>query len=109
MEDANRKLQNPQDIDAPKGPTILQHHVVQILDADAGQFAKYVEAVGKILELDQLDLPRTSLLRNDGLESDGGIAMPASSVVEDDVNFFHGSDSAIDESPPGRATFMPCG
>lgn len=96
MEDANGKLQNPQNIDASQCPAILQHQVIEGLNTEAGQFTKHVETIGKVLKLDQFELPRTPLLRNDGLEGNGSVAVPPSSVMEEDMNFFHGGDSAID-------------
>src|SRR5271169_304655 len=40
-----RKLQNLQEILAAQSPAVLQHDVVLLLDADAGEFAEYVKAV----------------------------------------------------------------
>jgi hypothetical protein len=41
------------------------------------------------LKLDQLDVPGALLLVNDGLESDSGIAVPATSIMKENVYFFH--------------------
>jgi len=35
------------------------------------------------------------LLGGDGLQGDGGIAVTAAAIMEDNVNFFHGGHSAI--------------
>lgn len=88
VEEPDCKLKNAQEIFAAEGPSILQHEVVLLLDANAGQLAKDVRAVGQILELHEFHLPRPSLLGRDGLEGDGGVAMAAATVMEDNVNFF---------------------
>jgi hypothetical protein len=38
------------------------------------------------------------LLRNDRLQSDGGVAVPSSTIMEDDVNFLHWGDCATKKS-----------
>src|SRR5271163_4022179 len=45
MEETYRKLQNSQDIFAAKGPAVLQHDVVLLLDANASEFTQHVQAV----------------------------------------------------------------
>jgi hypothetical protein len=35
--------------------------------------------------------------------------MPSSTIVEDDVNFFHFGDCATSHDRRARAHFMPCG
>jgi hypothetical protein len=82
VEDADRKLKNPQEIDATPGPAVAQQDIVLILYADASQAAKDVQVVGKILELNEIDFPRTGLLLADGFERDCGIAVATTSVVE---------------------------
>jgi hypothetical protein len=47
------------------------------------------------LKLNEFQLPVTLLLRNHRLKSDGGVAMPPSAIMEDDVNPFHWRDCAI--------------
>src|SRR6266436_10281771 len=52
-----RGLKNAKKLSAAKRPAILQHDVVLLLDADAGEHAQNVHTVGQVLELDYLELP----------------------------------------------------
>jgi hypothetical protein len=49
------------------------------------------------------------LLADDRLQSDGGVAMSPSAIMEDDVNFFHCADCDIRLGRRTRALSMPCG
>jgi hypothetical protein len=60
----NGGLKNAKKLRAAQRPAILQHGVVLLLDADSRQPAKDVQAVSKILKLDEFDLPIALLLRN---------------------------------------------
>jgi len=82
VKDADRKLKNPQEIDATPGPAVAQQEVVLVLNTNSGKAAKNVQVVGKVLELKEIDFPRTGLLLADGFERDCGIAVAATSVVE---------------------------
>ena len=73
----------------PSVQPFCKQDVVLLLDADAGELAQNVEAVGQVLKLDEFDLPVALLLGNDGLQSDSGIAMSPTAIVENDVNFLH--------------------
>jgi hypothetical protein len=80
-----------------------------LLDADACKFPQNVQAVRKVLELNKFHLPVATLLRNDRLQSDGGVAMSPSTIMEDDVNSFHWQDCATNRGELARARSMPCG
>jgi len=82
VENANGKLKNPQKIYAPPRPAVAQQDVVLVLNTNSGKAAKNVQVVGKVLELNEIDFPRTGLLLADGFERDCGIAVAATSVVE---------------------------
>src|SRR6266436_1815961 len=94
MKQADRRLEDAQQVGAAQGPAVLQQDVVLLLDADAGELAQNVQAVRKVLELNEFHLPIALLLGNYSFESDCGVAMPSSTIVEDDVNFFHWQDCA---------------
>src|SRR5882757_598974 len=64
MEKSNSGLKDAKKLCTAERPAILQHDVVLLLDANAGQLAQYVQPVGKILKLNQFDLPVALLLRN---------------------------------------------
>src|SRR5260370_20374145 len=89
MKQADRRLEDAQQVGAAQGPAVLQQDVVLLLDADAGVLAQDVQAVRKVLELNEFHLPIEVLLRNDRLQGDGFVAMPSSAIVEDVVRFFH--------------------
>ncbi len=89
MESANRGLQDSKEGGRTEGPAVLEDGVVLLLDADASEAAEDVELVGKLLELDEFDLPGALLLGEDGLEGDRGIAMATTGVMKKDMNFFH--------------------
>src|SRR6266478_7885491 len=93
---------------ATERPAVLQKDVVLALDADAGQFAQNVQPVGEILKLNQPNLPVALLLSNDRLQSDGGVAMSSSTIMEDEVNSLHSDDCVIGLRTRKRAHFMPC-
>ena len=57
----------------------------EILDS----IMRNVQAVRQVLELDEFDLPVALLLGNYGLQGYSGVAMPSSTIVEDDVNLLH--------------------
>src|SRR5229473_3989195 len=109
MKQADCRLEDAQQVGAAQGPTVLQHDVVLLLDADAGELAQNVQPVRQVLKLNELDLPVALLLGNDRLQSDGGVAMSPAAIMEDDVNFFHGADCAICLGYRTRAHSMPCG
>jgi hypothetical protein len=44
------------------------------------------------------------LLKNDRLQSDGGVAVPSSTIMEDDVNFFHWGEIVTQTSPSCEST-----
>ena len=92
MENADGALEDSQQSSCAEGPAVLQEHVVLLLDSNAGEFAEDVEFVGQLLELDELDLPRASLLGEDGLESYCSVAVAAPCVMKKDVDFFHEPD-----------------
>ena len=90
MEEPDRNLKHAQEILAAEGPAVLQDDVVLLLDADAGQFAKHVEAIGQVLELHQLHLPSRCPA---GPQSSGGRWRHCDvrhRVMEENVDFFHG-------------------
>jgi hypothetical protein len=105
---ANGGLQHPEEDDGPQGPAVLQEDIVLLLDADAGQPAKNVQLVGELLKLDQLDLPRSVLLGKHRLEGYGGIAVPPTRIMEENVYFFHYRIVTYALYSPGGANGMPC-
>ena len=109
VENSDCGLEQSKKLSATKRPAILQHDVVLLLDTDAGEFAKDVQTVRKILKLNKFQLPVALLLRNHGLQSDRRVAMPSSTIMEDDVDFFHRGDCAIGFGRVTRAHPMPCG
>src|SRR6267378_8017527 len=109
MKRADRCLQNAKEAGAAERPAILQQNVVLLLDADSGELAQHIEPVRQVLKLDELDLPVALLLRHDGLQGHGSIAMPSAAVVENDMDSLHCADSDIPFSVPTRAHSMPCG
>ncbi|MDP9146803.1 MAG: hypothetical protein M3N22_04035 [Acidobacteriota bacterium] len=90
MTEPYRSLQDTKKLRASQRPTISQHDVVLLLNLDAGQLAQYVKLVGKILELNKFDVPRSALLGNDGLESGSGVAVSTATIMKNDVYLFHG-------------------
>jgi hypothetical protein len=82
----------------------LQQYVVLLLNANAGELAQDVELIGEFLELDELDLPGTLLLGGDGLQGDGGIAVAAATVMENNVYFLHGGHCVMRLSFAGKST-----
>src|ERR1700687_1976843 len=109
MKQTDACLQNTQEISAAKRPAILQQNVVLLLDTDSGELAQHIERVRQILKLNELDLPVSLLLGDDGLQGHGGIAMPPAAVVENDMDFFHCGDSDTGSADSTRAHSMPCG
>ena len=89
VEDPNGGLEDAEEVDGAQGPAVLEERVVLLLDADAGEPAEDVELVGKLLELDEFDLPGALLLREDRLQGDSGVAVTATGVMKKDVDFFH--------------------
>ena len=106
---ANGPLQHPEKMSAAESPAVLQKNVVLLLDANAGQFSQNVEAIGEILELDELDLPIASLLEKDSLQGNGRVLMSSSRVVVDDSDFLHWGNCVIAGRDYGRAHSLPCG
>src|SRR5882724_4267545 len=102
MEQPDGCLEHAQEAGAAERPAVLQQNVVLLLDADSGELAQHVESVRQVLKLDELDLPVALLLRNDGLQGYGGIAMSPAAVVENDLDFFHCGDSDIRLCFPAR-------
>src|SRR5437660_2658389 len=109
VEDPNRGLKNAKKLGTAERPAILQHDVVLLLDANAGQFAQDVQPIGKILKLNEFDLPIALLLRNHCLKRNGRVAVPSSTIMEDDVNSFHWGNCATGFCQSARALSMPCG
>src|SRR6267142_5346599 len=109
VKQANRCLQHTKEVGTAQRPAVLQQNVVLLLDAYPGEPAQYVEPVGQVLELNELDLPVALLLGNDRLQGHRSVAMSATAVVENDVHFFHWADSATRLGFPARAHSMPCG
>ena len=105
---------------APSVQPLRKQGVVLLLNADAGDAAKNIEMVGQFLKLNQLDLPGPMLLLDDGLQRNRGVAMPASGIVENDMDLLfrgHPADFAIvigrllhtnGQGVTGAFT-MPCG
>jgi hypothetical protein len=87
----------------------LQEGVVLLLDADAGEAAEDVELVGKLLKLNELDLPRAVLVGDYRLEGYGGVAVAATGVMKKDMDFFHDRNVALVFRNCGKAHTMPCG
>ena len=109
MKYANGRLEHAEKLRAAQRPAILQHDVVLLLNANAGEFAKNVQTVGQILKLDRLDLPVRMPMRNDSLECDSGVAMSPTAIVEEDMNFLHRGDCAMGLGARKGAHFMLCG
>ena len=89
VKSANGGLEYAEERSSAEGPAILEERVVLLLDADAGEAAEDVELVGKLLKLDEFDLPAALLLGKDGLEGDCGITVAATCVMKKDMHFFH--------------------
>lgn len=109
MEKADGGLEDAEEMRAAKGPAVLKEDVVLLLNANAGEFAEDVEAIGEVLELDEMNVPGTALLGGDGLQSDSGVAVPPSGVMENDKNFLHETDCGMGMRGERGARFMPCG
>jgi len=104
MKDADGGLQQAQEVNAAESPAILQQHVVLLLNANAGQLAQDVKLIGEILELDELDLPGALLLGGNGLQRNGGVAVAAAAVMEDNVYSLHGGHCGIRLSFADKST-----
>ena len=52
VKNANGELQDAEEVGTAPGPAIAEEDIVLLLDTEAGQAAKHVEVVGKLLELD---------------------------------------------------------
>src|SRR6266404_7218647 len=109
MKESNGRLKKAQQVHATERPPVLQQHVVLLLNADAGQPAQHIKTVRELLKLDELDLPRPLLLRNNCLQRHGGIAMSATRIVEYNVYFLHGGHCTYASVSPRGALLMPCG
>src|ERR1700676_4477766 len=57
-------LHELQALRGPKGPSFGQHCVVDVLQAQAGHFAKNVQRIEHFLKVHQTDVPGTILLCN---------------------------------------------
>jgi hypothetical protein len=89
VKEPNSGLQNTQELSSAQRPAIAQEDVVLLLDADAGELAEDVQLVGEVLKLNEFNLPRALLLRGNGLQGNGGIAMATPTIVKEDVDSFH--------------------
>jgi len=67
VKNTNRQLKNAEKLSTAERPAFLQHDVVLLLNANAGQLAQYVQAICQVLKLDEFNPPVALLLRNHSL------------------------------------------
>src|SRR6185436_13091319 len=78
-----------QALSRPERPAFRQHQVVNILQANAGNFAEDVERIEHFLKIDQPDFPRSGLLVDDRFQRGGGGSMASSGIEVDEINLLH--------------------
>ena len=86
----------------PERPAFLQHGVVEVFQAQAGDFAEHVERVQQFLQVHHADFARPLLLLHHLPQRIGGGPMASAGVEEDEVELAHLSDCAM-RTPGARA------
>ena len=84
MVNADRSLQNDQELRREARPAFAQDEVVGVLNAQAGGATKQVEGIEQFLKVEESDVPRMFLARESGFEGFCCAAMSSAGVVEND-------------------------
>ena len=88
MQEADEKLQYAHRLRRAERPTFLQHQVVEVLHAQAGQLAPPVNRIHQFLQIYQPDFPPALFIHHQA-ESLGSGAMAAARIKENKVGVDH--------------------
>ena len=88
VQQADEKLQHAHGLRGAERPAFLQHQVVEVLHAQAGQLAHPVDGVEQFLQVHQPDIP-SALFFHHQAESLGGGAVAAARIKENQVGVDH--------------------
>ena len=85
MVESNDGVHKRQELGRAQRPAVFEEGVVDVLHAQAGDFAEDIEFVEHVLEIDQTNVPGTILLTGDRFEGRGCSAMAASRIKENEI------------------------
>ena len=88
VQQADEKLEHAHGLRGAERPAFLQHQVVEVLHAQAGQLAHPVDGVEQFLQVHQPDLPPALFFHNQA-ESLGSGAVAAARIKENKVGVDH--------------------
>jgi hypothetical protein len=70
-------------------PSLGQHFVINILEAEAGDLAKHIERIENLLNVDHAHVHGPVVLVDDGFERGRGGAVASAGVEEQEINCRH--------------------
>jgi len=86
MVDGNCELEQTHQLLATEGQAGLEHPVVSVLNANAGDLAHEIQVVESFLQIEKVDIPRETLGLDGHLEGSGGAAMASAGIKENELN-----------------------
>jgi hypothetical protein len=95
VKQANHQVHAGSELRRTEGPAFLEHQIVKVLHAQAGELAENVDRIQEFLQIDQPDIEEAALSFDDALQRIGGRAMAAAGVEEDEIEPFQYFDCGM--------------